>query len=170
MLSSPLRLAGRLVELVAMLLRASLVLAITIMLACIAYQVLMRYVFSKSPPWSEELALLMFSWATLGGMALGVYEGFHVRIDLLIDALSAGMKSWAERIIGVVTAIFGAYLAWSGWRFVDVTSGSVSAAMGYPIEYLHSLPPISGALMFLFATWRLISGPPAIAATTELAS
>ena len=150
-----------------MLLRASIVMAIAILLACVAYQVLMRYVFSKSPPWSEELALLMFSWATLGGMALGVYEGFHVRVDLLIDWLSAGMKGWAERIIGVVTAAFGAYLAWSGWRFVDVTSGSVSAAIGYPIEYLHSLPPISGALMFVFAIWRLIVGPPA-SATTEI--
>ena len=66
------------------------------MLACIAYQVLMRYVFSKSPAWSEELALLMFSWATLGGMALGVYEGFHVRIDVLIDSLGP-MKGWTER-------------------------------------------------------------------------
>ena len=152
-----------------MLLRASLVMALAILLACIAYQVLMRYVFSKSPPWSEELALLMFSWATLGGMALGVYEGFHVRIDLLINWLSDGMKGWAERVIGVVTAVFGAYLAWSGWRFVDVTSGSVSAAIGYPIEYLHSLPPISGALMFVFAIWRLIVGPPA-SATTEIAT
>lgn len=169
MWSTPRRLAGRLVELVAMLLRASLVMALAILLACIAYQVLMRYVFSKSPPWSEELALLMFSWATLGGMALGVYEGFHVRIDLLINWLSDGMKGWAERVIGVVTAVFGAYLAWSGWRFVDVTSGSVSAAIGYPIEYLHSLPPVSGALMFVFAIWRLIVGPPA-SATTEIAT
>ena len=111
----------------------------------------------------------MFSWATLGGMALGVYEGFHVRVDLLIDWLSADMKGWAERIIGVVTAAFGAYLAWSGWRFVDVTSGSVSAAIGYPIEYLHSLPPVCGALMFVFAIWRLIAGPPA-SATTESAT
>lgn len=167
MLSGLYRLGGRLVELMAVLLRASLVIAVVVMLACIAYQVVMRYVFSKSPPWSEELALLMFSWATLGGMALGVYEGFHVRIDLLIDQLPLAVKAWAERFIGAVTALFGGYLAWSGWRFVDVTSGSVSAAIGYPIEYLHSLPPASGALMCVFATWRLISGPSA-SPTTEL--
>lgn len=167
MQSNTLRIAGRLIECVAALLRTSLVIAMAVIVACIAYQVLMRYVFSKSPPWSEELALLMFSWATLGGLALGVHEGFHVRIDLLINTLPPLLKSWAERLIGAVTALFGAYLAWSGWRFVDVTSGSVSAAIGYPIEFLHSLPPVSGALICLFATWHLIAGPPP-AVTTEL--
>ena len=67
-----------------------------------------------------------------------------------------------------MTAAFGAYLAWSGWRFVDVTSGSVSAAIGYPIEYLHMLPPVCGALICLFAMWRFVAGPPA--ATTEIAT
>lgn len=166
--SNAIRYVGRLIEWVAALLRASLVTALAVILWCIAYQVLMRYVFSKSPPWSEELALFMFSWATLGGMALGVYEGFHVRIDMLVNALSTTARAWAERMIEVITALFGAYLAWSGWRFVDVTSGSVSAAIGYPIEYLHSLPPVCGALMCLFATWRMISGP-SVNATTELA-
>ena len=167
MQSGTLRVAAWIVERVAVLLRASLAFATVAMLACISYQVLMRYVFSKSPAWSEELALLMFSWGILGGMALGVHEGFHVRIDLLVEQVSATLKAWAERFIGIATALFGAYLAWSGWRFVEFTSGSVSAAIGYPIEYLHSLPPVSGALMFLFAIWRLIAGPPAADVRTD---
>jgi TRAP-type C4-dicarboxylate transport system permease small subunit len=149
----------RVVALVTYILQASLVVAMAIMLACIALQVVMRYVFGNAPSWSEELALLMFSWCIMGGIALGVREGFHVRLDILLNVLSLQARRWMEAAIEAATAAFGAYLAWSGLRFVDVTSGSVSAAIGYPIEMLHVLAPVAGALTCLFAIWRIIEGP-----------
>ncbi len=151
----------RFVALVAYVLHASLVVAMAIMLACIALQVVMRYVFGNAPSWTEELALLMFSWCIMGGIALGVREGFHVRLDILLNVLPVHARRWMEAAIETATAAFGAYLAWSGLRFVDVTSGSVSAAIGYPIEMLHALAPVAGALTCLFAVWRLIEGPKA---------
>ncbi len=151
----------RFVALVTYALHASLVVAMAIMLACIALQVVMRYVFGNAPSWTEELALLMFSWCIMGGIALGVREGFHVRLDILLTALPPFLSRWIETGIGAATAVFGAYLTWSGLRFVDVTSGSVSAAIGYPIEFLHALAPVAGALICLFAVWRLIEGPKA---------
>lgn len=156
MLSDMIRGVGRLIAAVASLLRASLVAAMGVMLACIAIQVVMRYVFGNAPSWSEELALLMFSWAAMGGLALGVREGFHVRLDIFIERLPPPLRRWAETAIDAATAVFGAYLAWSGLRFLDFTGGSVSAAIGYPIKMLHALAPAAGGLICLFATWRLI--------------
>ena len=160
-----LALAGRIFDrataVAATLLRLSLVTAIVTMLACIVLQVVMRYVVGRALSWSEELALLMFAWATLGGLALGVREGFHVRLDILIGNLSPVPRRWAERAIEVFTALFGAYLAWSGARFFDMTRGSVSAAIGYPVEILHALASATGALIFLFALQRVLRGPAA---------
>lgn len=143
------------------LLQWSLVAATGVMVACIAIQVVMRYVFGHTPSWSEELAVLMFAWAIMGGLALGVREGFHVRLDLLVNALPPAAKPWAERAIELLTAAFGAYLVWSGLRFVEVTGGSVSAAIGYPIEILHSLAPLAGLLICIFALERALTGRPA---------
>ena len=50
----------RIVGAVAWLLRASLIAASAVMLACIAIQVVMRYVFGQTPSWSEEVAVLIF--------------------------------------------------------------------------------------------------------------
>jgi len=150
---------GRLIAAVAGVLRASLVIAMGVMLACIALQVVMRYVFGNAPSWTEELALLMFAWCTMGGLALGVREGFHVRLDILLDPLPPPLRRWAEAAIDAATTAFGAYLAWSGLRFLDFTGGSVSAAIGYPIEFLHALALAAGGLIFLFGVWRLIDGP-----------
>ncbi|WP_431267614.1 TRAP transporter small permease [Dankookia sp. P2] len=136
--------------------RASIALAAALMLAAITYQVVMRYVFGDTPSWSEELAVLLFSWSVLGGLALGVHEGWHVRLTLLPDLLPRGLRILAERATDAVTAALGLFLAWSGWRFLDITSGSVSAAIGYPIEILNVLAPIAGLLMALFGLERML--------------
>jgi TRAP-type C4-dicarboxylate transport system permease small subunit len=139
-------------------LRWSLIAAMAIMLACIALQVVMRYVFRHALSWTEELAILMFAWAALGGLALGVREGFHVRLTLLLDLLPAPARGWAERAIDLLTAALGAYFAWSGWRYVDFTRGGTSAAIAYPIELLHGIAPVAGAFVLLFALERLVTG------------
>ena len=146
----------RLLEATAATLRWSLIAAVALMLACIALQVVMRYVFGNALSWSEELALLMFSWAALGGLALGVREGFHVRLTLLLEPLPAGARAWAERAIELLTATLGAYLVWSGWRYVDITRGGTSAAIAYPIELLHGIAPLAGLFVLIFAVERLL--------------
>jgi TRAP-type C4-dicarboxylate transport system permease small subunit len=147
---------GALARGVAWLTRASIGLAAALMLLAICYQVLLRYVFGNTPSWSEELAVLFFSWSVLGGLALGVHEGWHVRLTLLPDLLPAGARAWAERATELVTAALGLFLAWSGWRFLDMTAGSVSAAIGYPIEILNALAPVCGGLMALFGLERAL--------------
>lgn len=152
----------RIVRIVAWLLRASLIAAAAVMLACIAIQVVMRYVFGQTPSWSEEVAILMFAWTTLGGLALGIHEGFHVRLTAVLDPLPRGARAWAERGIDLIAAVFGACLVWSGLRFVEFTRGSVSAAIAYPIELLHGMAPCAGALACLFALARVVAGAPAV--------
>ena len=75
--------------------RASIALSAALMLAAITYQVVMRYVFGDTPSWSEELAVLLFSWSVLGGLALGVHEGWHVRLTAAAGPAAAlGSASW----------------------------------------------------------------------------
>jgi TRAP-type C4-dicarboxylate transport system permease small subunit len=149
----------RLAQFAAAVLRASLIAALIVMMASIVFQVIMRYALGNTLSWTEELAILMFAWVTLGGLALGVHDGFHVRLDLVLNALPAPLLRAVEMAIGVLTTIFGGYVAWSGERFHDFTRGSISAAIGYPIEFLHGLAPVAGALICLFAINRLLAGP-----------
>ena len=150
------RLLGAVASAASALTRASIVLAAALMLASLCWQVAARYLLGEPSIWSEELAVLLFSWTVLGGLALGVREGWHVRLTLLPDALPRGARIWSERVTDLLTAALGAFLAWSGWRFLDMTSGSVSAAIGYPTEILNALAPVSGALITLFALERVL--------------
>ncbi len=147
---------GALARAAAALTHASIVLAAALMLAALVWQVAARYVLGEPSVWSEELAVLLFSWTVLGGLALGVREGWHVRLTLLPEALPRAVRAWTERATDLVTAALGVFLAWSGWRFLDITAGSVSAAIGYPVEVLNVMAPVCGALMALFGLERAL--------------
>lgn len=138
----------------AKLLAATLGLALAIVVACVGLQVVMRYGFGSPPAWSEELAMLMFSWLTLGGIALGVNEGFHVSIGTT-SMLPRALQPYHEKILDVIAAGFGIFIAWSGWRFMDFMWGSKSAAIRYPLEFLNAMPVASGIFIALFACSRL---------------
>ena len=128
------------------------------MLGTLSAQVLLRYSFNVTLSWSEELSLGLFTWTVLLTAALGVREGFHVRMSLLIQRLPRGMRLLAERAIHFATTAVGCFLAWSGWRYFADTHGATSAAIGYPIELLHSSALVCGVLIALFALESLIEG------------
>jgi TRAP-type C4-dicarboxylate transport system permease small subunit len=132
----------------------------TVMVSAIIWQVFMRYVFNRPPSWTEELALLMFTWSMLLMTAVGVRESFHVRMDLLLQRLSARGKEWFERTTALVIAGFGLYLAWAGVVYVHDTHGSTSAAIGYAIDWLHGAAPVAGGLIAWFALERALVGMP----------
>lgn len=134
------------------------VLMVLVMLGALSAQVLLRYAFDITLSWSEELSLGLFTWTVLLMAALGVREGFHVRMSLLIQRLPPRTRLRAEQAIHFATTAIGGFLAWSGWRYFADTRGSTSAAIGYPIELLHASALACGVLITLFALEALLEG------------
>jgi len=46
-------------------------------------QVIMRYIFSSSISWSEELSRYFFIWFTFLGISFAVKNNSHIRIDII---------------------------------------------------------------------------------------
>ncbi len=138
--------------------KALVVVMVLVMLGALSAQVLLRYAFNFTLSWSEELSLGLFTWTVLLMAALGVREGFHVRMSLLIQRLSPVARLRAEQAIHLATTAVGGFLAWSGWRYFADTRGTTSAAIGYPIELLHASALVCGVLIALFALEALLEG------------
>lgn len=133
-----------------------LVIALAVaMLVALALQVLMRYAFDRAPSWTEEFAITCFGWSMLLAIALGVRDGIHVRMDLLVELLPPPVQLALERLMLLLIAGCGAFLAWAGLRYAGDTAGAVSAAIGYPLTWLYASAPVSGALVCLFALERV---------------
>ena len=142
----------------ARLLAVAVVVMVVVMTCALGAQVLLRYVFNITLSWSEELSLGLFTWTVLLMSALGVREGFHVRMALLLDPLPQRLRRESERAIHLATCGVGVFLAWAGWRYVADTSGAVSAAIGYPIELLHASALVCGVLIVSFALEAALMG------------
>ena len=149
---------ARINDVAAAAVKALVVAMVVLMLGVLSAQVVLRYVFNITLSWSEELSLGLFTWTVLLMAALGVREAFHVRMSLAIQRLPPGMRLAAERGIHLATAAVGSFLSWSGWRYFADTHGGTSAAIGYPIELLHSSALACGVLIAMFALEAFIEG------------
>lgn len=139
-------------------LKAVVISMMIVMLITLSAQVLMRYAFNIALSWSEELSLALFSWSVLLASALGVKEGFHVRLTILIDRVPPRLRYIPERLIYLATMVFGGYLMYGGFEYFSETRGMKSAAIAFPMELLYSAAPVCGLLIALFAMEHAIKG------------
>jgi TRAP-type C4-dicarboxylate transport system permease small subunit len=121
------------------------------MTAIIGWQVFGRFVLDSSPSWTEQASLILMIWYVFFAAAAGVYEGFHIRIELL-ESMSNPANARRIRIaiqlivaaLGLVLLVFGSQLVWLVRDHVVPSLGISRGAAYLPL-------PISGLLMAIFA-------------------
>ncbi|MBX3634177.1 MAG: TRAP transporter small permease [Rubrivivax sp.] len=140
--------------------RAVIVGLVAVMLVTLSLQVLLRYGAGRPLSWSEELALLCFSWSMLLAVALGVRDAIHVRLDLLVARLPGPLARAVDKAVAAAIGGSGVFIAWSGLNYTLDSVGATSAAIGYPTPWLYACAPVSGALIALFALEHVLLGAP----------
>lgn len=132
------------------LLYLSLICTVTV----IFVQVIMRYVFSNSLSWSEELARYVFIWQTWIGASYATRMRRHLRIEVLSERLHGNAKKALELIVLGLWIFFGAVLFFKGFQMVSMIwrRHQISAAMGIPMAVPYAAIPCGALAM----TVRLI--------------
>jgi len=117
-----------------------------------AYEVVMRYFFSRPTIWVWEInsQLLCVSGAFAGGYAL--LTDTHVSVDILSSRLSPRLRSLVNLITSPLFFIFVGALIWFGtqeaWRSIAVREKEIST-FASPLYITKTLIPIGAVLMFL---------------------
>jgi TRAP-type C4-dicarboxylate transport system permease small subunit len=110
--------AGAFTRVCAWLSKAALVLAIVGLLAlilCVQYQVIGRYLLNDTPTWAEALALLLVSYVTALGVAVGVRDAGHIGLESIVALLPERWRLKLEILIHAFVGLFGALMLQSGW-------------------------------------------------------
>lgn len=127
---------------------AAFLLAATLALSFL--QVVARYIFEISTPWSEELARLCFVWGVFLGAAVGVKRNLHTRVDFIFVRLprrSAALVLGGMDLLLVVMAIV---MIVYGMQLVISTRADSSTSLGYPRNWFYLPVPCSGLLMLRY--------------------
>lgn len=85
--------------------RAILAVSVPVMVFIMMYQVILRYVFSNSNAWSEELTRYLFIFNVMFASAIAVRRNSHLQIDILINLLRPRVKALftiAATLVGIV--------------------------------------------------------------------
>jgi TRAP-type C4-dicarboxylate transport system permease small subunit len=112
-------------------------------------QVVMRYVFSYSLSWSEELSRYVFLWLSWVGASYAVKEGSHFRVEMFANLMKGKHRRRFEIAILVVWFIFSFFLTLIGTQLVLflLDTHQVSAAMRMPMAVPYASVPVSCLLM-----------------------
>ena len=140
---------------------AYLVIAIsTLLVGCVLWQVLSRYVLGTPSVVTDEIARFMFMWVGLMGAAYAVSLKSHLAIDLLTQKLTGTPKMISEVVILLATITFTCLvMIYGGINLVSKTlaSGQISPALGFPMGYVYIAIPFSGCAILFYSIVDLIN-------------
>ncbi len=122
-----------------------------VMTILVFVQVVMRYVFSNSLSWSEELARFIFMWVSWIGASYAVKERTHFRVEMFADMMKGEKRKRFELVILIVWFIFCVFMAFIGTRLIIflMETGQISAAMEIPMSWVYASVPVGCGLMAL---------------------
>jgi TRAP-type C4-dicarboxylate transport system permease small subunit len=125
------------------------------MVAISAAQVFWRYVLNASLVWSEELARYLFIWIVFLASPLGIHQGTHIGVDLLMSHLPSKWRRAALIFTHLFILLFLVFLIVLGLRVVKMNMTQTSIAMEIPMGYIYLGIP-TGALLMILYTLRSI--------------
>lgn len=135
------------------LLRAIIGIIFAVLVVCVVWQVVSRYVFGTPSTVTDELARFLFMWLALIG---GAYT-LGLKRHLAIDLLPLSLKGHAERnlrlvIVGMVAAFAGLVMVYGGGQLLlgVLQTGQVSPVLRVQMGYVYGAIPFSGLVMLFY--------------------
>jgi len=128
-----------------------LVVSLLVTVSLIFLQVIMRYVFSNSLSWTEELARYIFVWQIWLGASLGIKYRKHIRVEFLLGALSGISKKYLEIFVIILWLGMNVFLTINGSGLVDqlLSRNALSPSMRIPLGYIYASVPVGCGLASL---------------------
>ena len=119
-------------------------------------QVLFRYVFNNSLSWSEELAKFIFIWITFLGAGICFRDRIHLKVDFLVSKLPDKYQIFLEIANTLLITAFSGIMAILGFLWVINVSGTLSPAIGLPLNIVfYAAYPVSAVFTLIYGLNRI---------------
>ena len=124
----------------------------------ISYSVIMRYIFTDSPSWAEEITRFFFIWSAFLSIGLCIRRQSSIRIDILQPALSE--KGRCLLLVFVNIFIIAVMLYWLKGA-VNVTktlvdNGQTSPALLVPMWLIYGSSTVGFSLAIIRSAQQVL--------------
>ncbi len=105
-------------------------------------------------PWSDEGACLLFIWTSFLSAAIALKRNLHIRIDVILTKLPAGMKGGFLWFLDLLCLPFCIGLLYGTYRMMEASLYMTSSVLEISMIYYY-LPLFVG--FFMMAVYLMIS-------------
>ena len=128
-----------------------------VILVCI-FQVVLRYCFSISFRWTEELARLLTIYAALLGGTWGARRGELARVTILVDRLPPKLVTILEWVCEILIAFFAVVALWGAIRVIAMVAkyNQLTAGLQWPKWISYLSVALSMAFLLFFTVNKMI--------------
>lgn len=129
----------------------------------VIFSVVMRYCFSITFTFLEELITLMFAFTTFWGAGMCFLEDEHVLLDFLYMNFPAKFKRVMDIINMIFAIIIMAVVLYYSIGWIDKAGKALSNGLRLPYKYIYSAMPIGLTASIICAAvklWSLITNTP----------
>ncbi|GEM_PF-473994 len=128
------------------------------LIALVAFQVIMRYVFNNPIYGIDEFVVVLLVWSSSLGFIVVTWNNEHAKIEVFLKKLPHAVNVVVYVVIYAIAFIFGYVLLQGGITLFNLQV--VSATVGglpFPRAYYYALPMmVLGALLCLLIVFRLL--------------
>ena len=130
--------------------------ALAVLLLCVLWGVLTRYVTQTPAVWTSELAGLLFTWVVFVGAMLAFRDDKHIRVTLVLDLLPARARTGRQGIGDLLLIAFLLYTTWLSLQMMLQGATRLSPVIRIPFSWVYLATVIAFAVMSLTAILRLL--------------
>lgn len=130
---------------------------LSLLVVVVMLNVVMRYVFSESLLWANEVSRYLMIWFALLITASLVNTDDHLHVGLFYDRFSPRTRYGLQVFMAVLYAVVGLlWVLFGGQYALDAGVRSTMPALGFQMIWVYMVVPISGTLVALFSLSRLL--------------
>jgi C4-dicarboxylate transporter DctQ subunit len=134
----------------------ALIVMMAVMTVTVIVQVFLRYLFSFSLSWSEEVARYLMIWVSFLGGSLALQKGLHIGVELLMVRISPERRKWISIFSKMLILTFLIFLTIGGIKITWAVRDQRSPALLFSMAYAYLSAPVGGLLMAIQAIHSLI--------------
>lgn len=127
--------------------RAAMLAAFLAMIVLTLFQVANRFALGWPVFWTEELIVLLLVWSVMLGLPVQLWQREEILVDIL--PLGPAADRLKLRLAVLLSLLFCAILAWSGWLYAERGLPVRSPALGISRVWFFAPIPLGAGLAML---------------------
>jgi TRAP-type C4-dicarboxylate transport system permease small subunit len=129
---------------------------VAVMVVLLSIQVIGRYLVDSPPDWTEELARVVFVYATFFGGAIAVQRKAHLCVDILGTALSVRAGAILQIVLKLISVIALAIIVWYGYAAAQRLAGQPLTSVPVSKGFMFAAVPLGCILILFYEIARII--------------